>query len=446
MDTPSVDTHYTDDVFGMSRDVPRNYIQRAGVDSELITNLSIGRHIVIFGSSKQGKTCLRKYCLEPADYVVIQCSNDWDLVELHSAILKQIGFQIQTSKKITTSGANKIEASISSQLFSLWNAGVGVSTEEANGTEETYLTLELDPSDVNDVIQAIDETSFHKFIVLEDFHYLPEDTQLSFSVALKAFHEKSNISFIIVGVWLDENRLIVLNGDLAGRVISVNADEWSDNELRSVICEGGKLLNIDFHGQFVEQLLARSFDSVYVVQEVCRLCCEKENVSETQDTTRVIGSEHDVDSLVRTVIDRQGPRFRSFLRLFADGFQQTTLEMYRWLLFPVIMSPVEDLMNGLRSAEIRALIQDYHPRKSSLNPGSFAKALNSAASLQVKKGFKPIILDYDQTSQRLNVVDKGFLIWLKHQERRELLEEAGFSEAVIAATLSMNLASTPTRL
>ena len=36
----------------------------------------------------------------------------------------------------------------------------------------------------------------------------------------------------------------------------------------------------------------------------------------------------------------------------------------------------------------------------------------------------PIILDYDQTNLRLNVVDRGFLIWLANQDRNELLDLA----------------------
>ncbi len=37
----------------------------------------------------------------------------------------------------------------------------------------------------------------------------------------------------------------------------------------------------------------------------------------------------------------------------------------------------------------------------------------------------PIILDYDQTNSVLNVVDRGFVIWLQNQDKAELFEEAG---------------------
>lgn len=56
--------------------------------------------------------------------------------------------------------------------------------------------------------------------------------------------------------------------------------------------------------------------------------------------------------------------------------------------------------------------------------GNLTQALQATASLQVRKDIKPIILDYDQTNLSLNVVDRGFLIWLDNQNRNELLEMA----------------------
>ena len=60
--------------------------------------------------------------------------------------------------------------------------------------------LELDPIDVNEIITALINAQFDRWIVLEDFHYLPEQTQKDFAVALKAFHESSKLTFIIVGL------------------------------------------------------------------------------------------------------------------------------------------------------------------------------------------------------------------------------------------------------
>jgi hypothetical protein len=68
-------------------------------------------------------------------------------------------------------------------------------------------------------------------------------------------------------------------------------------------------------------------------------------------------------------------------------------------------------------------MHQIHPRKDSLNVGNLTQALQSAASLQSKKDIMPIIIDYNQTSRRMNIVDKGFLIWLQHQDVDDLLKD-----------------------
>jgi hypothetical protein len=223
---------------------------------------------VVYGSSKQGKTCLRKNCLQEDDYIVVQCANRWSLEDVHGNILKRAGFQITQSEKKTLSGKNKVNASVGVKVFGI-GAKTGAEVEDGEQTETTTRSLELDLSDVNDIISALRDLDFKKYIVLEDFHYLAVESQKDFAVALKAFHEASPFCFIIIGVWLEENRLIVYNGDLAGRVVAVDADKWRSAELDEVITIGAALLNVEFTDEFKRQLLAESFESVYIVQEAC---------------------------------------------------------------------------------------------------------------------------------------------------------------------------------
>ena len=282
--------------------------------------------------------------------------------------------------------------------------------------------LELDPEDVNDIISALQ--GFNRFIVLEDFHYLQIETQKDFAVALKAFHEQSSLCFMIVGVWLEESRLTVYNGDLTGRVIGINADKWSRSELEEVIQAGEHLLNICFTESFKVALLNGCLSSVYIVQESCYQACNKQNIHFTQDTQVVVGEGVDVKQIIREVVNQQTGRYNSFITQFAAGFQDTTLQMYKWLLYPVLTASSQKLEEGLRYREMRDTLRANHPEGHGLNLGNLTQALQATASLQVKKDIKPIVLDYDQTNLRLNVVDRGFLIWIENQDRNELLELA----------------------
>lgn len=422
-------THTVDEVFGVSRDLPLNYVTRPDVDGKLIENLSRRSHLVIYGSSKQGKTSLRKYCLREEDYHVVSCQNRWTLAEAHAAILKEVGYSVRQSTARTVTGANKIIAVFEAKggiPFVAHAKGTGsVERQQMDATTDTRAPLELDPSDVNDIIRAMNEIGYERFMVLEDFHYLPGETQKDLAFSLKAFHEKSKITFVIVGVWREENRLLTFNGDLTDRVFAVDVDAWKRDSLREVIEAGEALLNVQFYPAFVDKLLNDSFDSVHIVQEVCRRCLRSEGVFRTQEHNKEVGKGLDVPQLISQVVAEQGGRYNGFLMNFADGFQQTDLEMPKWLVFVILMSTIEQLEEGLRLREISRLIKLHHPKGDDLNTGNITQALISASSLQVKKDTRPIIIDYDTTNRNLQIVDKGFLIWLASQDRNELLGDLG---------------------
>lgn len=413
-------TNKTKDVFGIQRELPLNYVSRE-VDNLFNDSLDRNHHVVIFGSSKQGKTSLRKKNLPEEEYILVHCSNKWDIYHINVNILKQAGFEITISEKLNTNGKAKVNASIGFNLF----AKVGTEVEGGMSKEVETKELELDPEDVNDVIKALESLSFSQYIVLEDFHYLKPETQIDFAIELKAFHENSKITFIIVGVWLEENRLIALNGDLAGRVKSVNADEWKIEELRKLIHDGEILLNVTFEPEAINKIISESLNNVYVVQEVCYRICKKNNVDETSDVNVNLDCTNVVE-IIEEVIEQHSGRYNKFLSSFIDGFQATELEMYKWILYCVLDTDIASLEKGLRRSDINAKLNIHHPKKELLNPGNLTQALNSVASLQIKKSITPIILDYDTSNLRLNIVDKGFLMWLRNQNVEDLKKDLGF--------------------
>ena len=97
----------TSTVFGITRGVPLNYVTRESVDDLLIDSLTRDKHLVIYGSSKQGKTCLRKHCLQEDDYITVTCNNRWNIGELQAAILKSSGYELEMEQTKTVSGHHK---------------------------------------------------------------------------------------------------------------------------------------------------------------------------------------------------------------------------------------------------------------------------------------------------------------------------------------------------
>lgn len=205
-------------------------------------------------------------------------------------------------------------------------------------------------------------------------------------------------------------------------MLAVNVDKWTDDELDEVISKGEDLLNIRFESGLRRNLIEGCFESVSILQEACHRACAHSGVYGTAAETDEVGMNLDAQDLIREVVDAQSARYNSFITNFADGFMATELEMYRWLLYPVLTADTPALEEGLTYNHITNVLREVHPRGSELNPGNITQALKSTASLQVGKlGIKPIILDYDQSRRRLGVVDRGFLIWHQHQDKAQLL-------------------------
>jgi hypothetical protein len=105
------------DVYGINRDLALNYVVRKEVDDSFVNNLTRDKHLVIYGSSKQGKTSLRKQCLKDDDYIIVHCSNRWSVGDLHAAILKRVGFEVTQSTTRTATGRHKILASFKAAVL-----------------------------------------------------------------------------------------------------------------------------------------------------------------------------------------------------------------------------------------------------------------------------------------------------------------------------------------
>lgn len=419
-------TNNTDEVFGIVRGKPLTYVERSRVDNVFFESLARDKHIVVYGSSKQGKTCLRKTWLGEAEHLQIGCLASMGLADLHAAILKKAGFTIEQSQTKASTGSHKFKAELTGKgkfFFAEAGATGGYEGQTSKSDTEIRARLEIDLDDVNDIAAALREAESPRFVVLEDFHYLPIETQINFSTALKLFHEESPYCFIVIGVWREKNRLIYFNGDLASRVVAIDADEWTDTELSAVVEAGEPLLNITFDQQFKKGVVENAQHAVYLVQEACLKTCYDAGVYYTQDKHRVVGEGVDSKSLIKAIVDEQAGRYIAFIRNVSEGFQRTDLKMYKWLIYAVLHSNINELGKGLVRANIAAAIKQHHPDGASLNEGNITQALTSIAALQVKKGVRPIVLDYDQTNRVLNVVDRAFLIWLSYQDISELVAE-----------------------
>ena len=475
------------DIFGITNKVPTTYVVRDYVDNKFTRALERQKHIVIYGCSKQGKTSLRKKYLEESNSLVIQCTNSTTREMIYQIILKEAGVELSTSQTETVDGRRKIAVSLSGEgnVFIAKAKGEGnFEHDKGKSSSITKNSFEIDPSDANDVIRILQQVNFKKWIVLEDFHYLSDSVQKYLSADLKAFYEKTDsIRMIIIGVWLESGKLTKLNGDLDGRMEYINADTWKNKELIEVLKKGEKLLNIKFSLVARDKIVLYCQNNVGLLQQIAETVCDNIGITKTQSrhllvlndgesdkfliqndsSGSVSGSDSNkpnpeilhllarnfgindidevselnfhggpIDKWLAELSEARAHRYTNFLREFADGPKIITSNMYRWIIYAVVKSSLQELSSGLSIKRIYEISQSIFNTKTikgnySILSQDIRFALHEIRNFHQEIHVSPPILDFDSTTDLLRVVDSGFLLYHSTNSVQQMLTTIGLN-------------------
>ena len=161
------------DVFGVHNPPPpRTYVNRADLDERITYFLTTGRHLVIFGPSKQGKSALRRKAVPDGDAVIIQCRQSPECQAIYDEILGQLG--VRQIRENETSASREFSAEIKAGgeagiLFvakgkTEATGGVGTAHEE----KETTASIGRSAESLSFLAAAIKASG--RRVVIEDFH------------------------------------------------------------------------------------------------------------------------------------------------------------------------------------------------------------------------------------------------------------------------------------
>ncbi len=81
----------------------------------------------------------------------------------------------------------------------------------------------------------------------------------------------------------------------------------------------------------------------------------------------------------------------------------------------------DGLANGMRRSTIQERIQHIHHRPDDVRASDMSNLLHNLAATQAAKNISPPIIDYDQSSKLLQVVDSTFYFFLKNSNLPEFL-------------------------
>jgi hypothetical protein len=420
----------TQNVFGVSSGVVESYIEREGVDGSFRAALESRKQVIVYGSSKQGKTSLLNKHLKPESQLVYQCAPDTEKGDLYASILRHSGVQImtETSEQTTDSGtvSSKISTKVKIPIFADLGGGVESTKGGERSRTQEYRTIEYNLNLAADVAELLNEIGFERYIVLENFHYLGQEVQEKLAYDLRIFQELG-IRFVILGIWRERNRLIQFNGDLQDRVVEVAVEPWDNADFQRVIEKGSRILNVDF-SDVQKNIIDYSFDSIGVLQELCNRSCMSAGVTETSPQKVKILSWH-LDEAIKKKLDDYSSRHLRALESFAESSRRTSdripLFIPFYFLVVLLNSDFSKITDGFKRADIQQAILKIHHRPDDIRPSDMSNFLNTITKYQIKKQINPPLFDFDVSISMVKIIDSTLYFFLRNSDPKEILEKIG---------------------
>ncbi|HEJ0126307.1 TPA: hypothetical protein SLO60_004510 [Klebsiella aerogenes] len=425
---------HLNNVFGVSRDPVESYIERDSVDSTLANALATTKQIVIYGSSKQGKTALLQRHLDEKYRCTYHCGPASSAEDIYRAFLRQLGVEIVTEKANTFSkeASASIKSTFSAFIPFLAKGDVEAGAEGKVGkqTETTSKPIEFNLNAAQDVGELLLEVGGDsKFFVLENFHYLTVEVQGQLAFDLRTF-EEMGIRFIILGVWRENNRLIQFNGDLQDRVAEVPVEPWETEDFARVAETGEKALNITITDPLKNRIYHEAHGSVAVVQELLKKFCEISGVREVQRELLVLENTENLDRAISEKVSDYASRHVRSLESIAAGSRsrrpsEDAVALYlQYYLVQVLLSrSYNELKDGIERKTLQELIREIHTHPDNVRTSDVTGTLKRLPVLQTNQNIVPPLLDYDQGTRRLKVVDSTLYFFIDNCDAEEVMAE-----------------------
>jgi hypothetical protein len=422
-----------EDVFGVSGKQVASYVERVHVDDKFKDALRTDKQVIVYGSSKQGKTALVKKYIPYEDNILISLSPKTTLKDIYQSILRKSGVVLKTSYTEGTGDTTKVKSKASIQgavaMVMKGKVEVGLEKDRTAKTDEQFDEIEFNLELPDDVADLIHRVGHKKVVILENFHYLPEELQRTFAYDLRTFQDLK-IRFIILGVWKEANRLAQYNGELQDRVYEIPVEPWLEDDFREIARKGEELLNIKFATVILEQCIENAFSSVGVFQELLKNTCFESGVVNKQSSSTFL---ENLDAFERAItsktVEYSGRHLRNLESIACGNGVQISKDkpLPYFLQYYIVMHILEigyrGLNGGITKEALLHGIKQVHHRKDELRGAQLTAVLKGLTELQANKGISPPVIAYDSNSRQLKVVDSTFYFFLKNAQLEDIKDE-----------------------
>ncbi|MBN9453225.1 MAG: hypothetical protein J0I42_14855 [Bosea sp.] len=381
--------------------------QEAHVERNLARAIATPNQIVsLAGPTKTGKTVLCHKVLANREFVWIDGGRVKTVESLWSDIIGELRLPVEQTA--TEEVAHSGEAGVNAVVVSAKGSRL-----QKNSVAKKTITSMSDAIDT--MIQA------GIILVIDDFHYLEEDTRVSFLRNIKGA-VFSGLKVLLLSVTHRAFDAIRSESELTGRFISVTLPNWSDSELLQIPERGFYELGADCPSSITARLAEESQASPFLMQKFCWEICFDSDIERSNLLSRhKIPGDFGLDEMFERLAKDAGlpiyqklvagPQSRKIRtkRPLARGGQADIYEAT--LLAIAETGPKQNISYDELRVTMNTLLTDMMPQKHEIT-----SALKHLSSISMRGGASAAI-DWDEDNRAINIVDPYLRFYLRWQVR-----------------------------
>jgi len=234
-----------------------------------------GKALSVSGPTKSGKTVLIERILPPAEAIWMQGSDLTSADVFWARIIDWLGLYdaLEVSTQVATQSGRRNAVTVGVPKVVSYT---GEQTDGGGSTASIKKGRRRNPADV--AREGL--TTLPVPIVVDDFHYVPDDVKRDIARAIKSVLPITHV--IMIAVPHEAFEAVRREPDMTGRVWNLEIERWSVEELKYIARKGFEVLDIDDPDERVGARLAEySYGAPFLMQQLCYDLATANGVLET---------------------------------------------------------------------------------------------------------------------------------------------------------------------
>lgn len=376
-----------------------------------------GMIAAVSGPSKSGKTVLCESVVGIKSLLLVTGGGIESEADFWHRIRARLNVPASSSSLSGTSKSREVGATAKAGLGFLFKGEAGLDGKIGRGEQEQS-TLQFEGVSGVELLEVV--RSANKTLVVDDFHYIDREIQVSL---VEQFKEaaRAGCTIVVVSVPHRADDAIRANPDLRGRLRLIDVKYWTDDELLHIPRLGFSTLNVQPDSGVVTRFASESLSSPQLMQSLCLELCRSEQIYEQQATLKPIPFEEaKVKKVLQTIATTssaqtpldilvKGPRVRGTERNTYELLDGSRGDVYAVVLRAIASGePTLSLSYNQIRERVGRVTKGEPPSGSSIV--STLTQMDEASG-KMKQGDR--VLDWDPEKETLNFPDPYFLYYLR---------------------------------